>query len=271
MLLAGNRFRFDDWRRQAIDRTLRQLEAHKSPAPFDLAGEAWNQDLLSALAALPHDAKEPLPYRVFSVRVFNDSKRFDALKGAVARLARRHHPFWRALTYREVLRELGLVPNPDHVYLYGSWRLVDPLGQVASLAEFCPSVGIPAALAARVERVMVDAARVVCVENLTPFYTLVQHQGQGMAALCLWGNPSPAVRHLLRTLVSGLSPDVPLLLWADIDYGGLSILAQLREQVSPRFMPYRMDCATLDAHAHWAQPLTITDERNLSRLQRRSS
>jgi hypothetical protein len=271
MLLVGNRFRLDDWRRQAIDRTLRQIEAHKSPAPFDLADEVWNQDLLSALAALPNDAKEPLPYRVFSVRVFNDSKRFDALKGAVARLARRHHPFWRALTYREVLREVGLVPNPDHVYLYGSWRLVDPLGQVASLAEFHPSVGIPATLAAQVERVMVDAARVVCIENLTPFYTLVQRQGQGMAALCLWGNPSPAVRHLLRTLVSELSPDVPLLLWADIDYGGLSILAQLREQVSPRFMPYRMDCATLDAHAHWAQPLTITDERNLSRLQRRSS
>ncbi|MBN1814892.1 MAG: DUF2399 domain-containing protein [Anaerolineae bacterium] len=271
VLLAGNRFRFDDWRRQAIDRTLRQIEAHKSPTPFDLADEVLNQDLLAALAALPNDAKESLPYRVFSVRVFNDSKCFDALKGAVARLARRHHPSWRALSYREVLRELGLVPNPDHVYLYGPWRLVDALGQVTSLAEFYPSVGIPAALAAQVERVMVDAARVVCVENLTPFYTLVQQQGRGLTALCLWGNPSPAVRHLLRTLVDRLPPDVPLLLWADVDYGGLSILAQLREQVSRRFMPYRMDCATLDAHAHWAQPLTVADERNLSRLRQRSS
>mgnify|MGYP006295795611 FL=1 len=118
---------------------------------------------------------------------------------------------------------------------------------------------------------MVDGGCVVCVENLTPFYTLVQQQGQGLAALCLWGNPSPAVRHLLCTLVDGLSLEVPLLLWADVDYGGLSILAQLREQVSPRFMPYRMDCATLDAHAHWAQPLTASDERNLSRLRQRSS
>ncbi len=271
MLLVGNRFRFDDWRRQAIDRTLRQIETHKSPAPFDLVDEVLNQDLLSALAALPSDAREALPYRVFSVRVFNDSKRFDALKGAVARLARRHHPTWRALTYREVLRELGLVPNPDHIYLYGPWRLVDALGQVASLSEFYPSVGIPAAMVARVERVMVDAARIVCVENLTPFYTLVQQQRRGLAALCLWGNPSPAVRHLLRMLVNGLSPDVPLLLWADIDYGGLSILAQLRERLSPRFMPYRMDCLALDAHAHWAQPLTTTDERNLARLRQRSS
>jgi hypothetical protein len=57
-----------------------------------------------------------------------------------------------------------------------------------------------------------------------------------------------------------------LLVWADIDYGGLSILAQLRQQVSTDFAPYRMDIATLDAHARWAHPLSPRDERNLSHL-----
>jgi hypothetical protein len=33
-------------------------------------------------------------------------------------------------------------------------------------------------------------------------------------------------------------------------------------------MPYRMDPATLDAHARWAQPLSAGDERNLARLRR---
>jgi hypothetical protein len=89
-----------------------------------------------------------------------------------------------------------------------------------------------------------------------------------LAALCLWGNPSPASRHLLRCLVAELPPDVPLLLWADIDYGGLNILAQLRVQVSSRFAPYRMDRDTLDAHARWAHPLSSADERNLVRLGR---
>ncbi|MBN1953598.1 MAG: DUF2399 domain-containing protein [Anaerolineae bacterium] len=266
-LLAGNRFRFDGWRRRAIDHTLQQIAACKSPTPFDLADAEWNQDLLDALAALPGDAREEIPYRVFSVRVFNDSKRFDTLKGAVARLARRHHAAWRTLSCREVLRELGLLPNPDHLYLYGPWQLVDPKGQIIFLSEFYPSVGIPTVLAAQAAQVKADAEHVICVENLTSFYSLVQHQGQGLAALCLWGNPSPASRHLLRTLASSLSLNIPLLLWADVDYGGLSILAQLREQVSPRFTPYCMDCATLDAHRHWAQPLTPADERNLARLR----
>jgi hypothetical protein len=31
-------------------------------------------------------------------------------------------------------------------------------------------------------------------------------------------------------------------------------------------MPYRMDIATLDAHAQWGKPLTRADEKNLRRL-----
>jgi hypothetical protein len=116
--------------------------------------------------------------------------------------------------------------------------------------------------------VRVSAARVVCVENLTSFYELVRHEGEGLAALCLWGNPSPASRHLLRRLAGELPAGVPLLLWADVDYGGLNILAQLRTQVSPRFAPYRMDCDTLDAHARWAHPLSAADGRRLARLKR---
>jgi hypothetical protein len=272
-LLLSDRSRLDGWRRHAVERCLDRLKVGKSPTPFDLDDDGWNRDLLAALLALPDDAPkagtaEEVPYRVFSVRVFNDSKRFDALKGAIARLARCHRPEWRALSDRETLRELGLVANPGHLYLYGPWQLVDERGLMTSLSEFYPSVGIPTALAAQVKRVRVDAARVVCVENLTAFYELVRHEGDKLAALCLWGNPSPAGRHLLRCLADELPPHVSLLLWADIDYGGLNILAQLRARVSPRFEPFQMDCATLDTYAHWAHPLTIADERNLAHLKR---
>lgn len=271
-LLLGDRARFDGWRKRAVDRCLDQLKMGRSPAPFNLDDDGWNRDLLTALLALSGDTSgvsvEEIPCRVFSVRVFNDSKRFDALKGPVARLARQHNPEWRALSNQETLRELGLVANPDHLYLYGPWQLVDEHGQVLSLSEFHPSVGIPTRLAGRVRRVRVDAARVVCVENLTSFYELIRHKGKGLAALCLWGNPSPASRHLLRCLAGELPSEIPLLLWADIDYGGLRILSQLRARVSPRFEPYQMDCDTLNAHIWWAHPLSAVDKRNLTRLKR---
>jgi hypothetical protein len=265
--LLGQRFRVHDWRRLAIDGILERLESGKSPTPFSLGEEAWNRDVLAAMLALPEDPTPEMPYRIFSVRVFNDSKRFDDLKRAVARLARRHHREWRSLTNREILRELGLVPNPSHLYLSGPWRLTDARGAVTSLDAFNPSVGIPAALAAQVRRVRVAADRVICVENLTPFYELVRRGDDTLAALCLWGNPSPACRHLLQRLVAELPADVPLYVWADLDYGGLNILSQLRRTVSPRFRPYRMNVATLEAFTYWGQPLTTRDRRYLNRLR----
>lgn len=266
-LLLGDRFRLDGWRLRTVEHTLTQLKAERSPAPFSLTDDAHNGDLLAALVAL-EDIVEETPIRVFSVRVYNDSKRFEALRRAVVRLARTHEPEWRELRSDEVLRELGLVTNPGHLRLYGPWRLVDDAGVVHDLGAFEPSVGIPVRLAAGCRQVTVDAGRVVCVENLTSFYELIRHEPEGLAALYLGGNPSPACRHLLRCLAETAPDSVPLLTWADLDYGGLSILAQLRRLVSPRFAPYRMDEETLDACALWAKPVTRADERRLTRLAR---
>ena len=262
-LLLGERFRFKDWRLRAIEKCLDQLKAGKSPAPFSLTDEAFNRDLLTALAALDGVGEET-PYRVFSVHVFNDSKRFEAVMGALTTLARKHQAEWKGLSNDEILRELNLVANPGHLYLHGPWRLVDDLGQVLSTGEFHPSVGIPAAQAARLRQATVAAPRVICVENPTAFYGLVRREPDA-AVICLWGNPSPACRHLLRCLPE----DVALCVWADLDYGGLSILAQLRERVSSSAAPYRMDLETLEAHAAWAHPLTPADVKNLTRLARR--
>lgn len=274
-LLLGERFRFDDWRLSAVQRAFDQLKAEKSPAPFSLSDDDFNRDLLAALAALD-GAREETPYRVFSVRLFNDSKRFEELMGAVATLARRCQPEWRELTNGEILRELNLVANPDHLYLHGAWQLTDDAGQVMTLGEFHPSVGIPAMQALRLRRVTVSTSNVLCIENPTSFYELIRNIAprpvgtqsairDPQSAICLWGNPSPACRQLLRCLPD----DVRIQVWADIDYGGLNILAQLRERVNAKAAPYCMDMETLEAHARWARPLTPADVKNLTRLLRR--
>jgi hypothetical protein len=270
-LLLGERFRFAeaDWRRLAVEHTLAQLRAGKSPAPFTLTNPSFNRDLLAALVALDGVAEET-PYRVFSVRTFNDSKVFEPLKTGLATLARRHGPGWSELTPEEALRESGLTSNPTHVFLYGPWRLVGAGGQVVMLDGFYPAVGLPSVMIAGVQRAAVDTAavqRVVCVENLATFYELIRYEEAGLAALCLWGNPAPPVRHLLARLAETLPAEIPLQVWADLDFGGLNIVAQLRKLISARFVPHHMDIATLEAHARWARPLTENDRRLLARLQ----
>ncbi|MEJ2210768.1 MAG: hypothetical protein P8129_17250, partial [Anaerolineae bacterium] len=212
-LLLGDRFRLDGWRLRAVNHILSQLKEERSPAPFSLANEERNRDLLAALVALGEVTSET-PIRAFSVRAFNDSKRFDALRGAVVRLARRHEAEWRDLRAHEVLAELGLVTNPGHILLAGAWRLVDGQGRIQELAGFEPSVGSPTRLAATVHEVSVEAERVICVENLTPFYELVRRGTERLAILYLGGNPSPPCRHLLRCLADQAPAELPLQVWA---------------------------------------------------------
>jgi Uncharacterized protein conserved in bacteria C-term(DUF2220) len=268
-LLLGDRFRFPegDWRRLAMEHTLAQLHAGRSPAPFVLDDPELNRNLLAALVALDQVSEET-PYRVFSVRTYNDSKLFEGLRYALATLARRHGPGWATLEPYEALRELGLVPNPTHVYLFGPWRLVTGEGQLVTLDAFYPSAGVPALMTARLQHASVDTDacdRVVCVENLASFYELIRYEGARLAALCLWGNPAPAVRHLLACLAGTLPPEVPLQVWADLDWGGLNIVETLRRTVSARFEPYRMDIGTFEAHLRWARPLTDHDRERLAR------
>jgi hypothetical protein len=70
----------------------------------------------------------------------------------------------------------------------------------------------------------------------------------------------------LRRLTEHLAEEIPLRVWADLDYGGFNILAMLRKHVSRRFEPYLMNIETLENHSRWARPLTQRDKRNLKRL-----
>jgi len=273
--LLGDRFRFGEpgWQHRAIQHLLTQIKENKSPAPFTLNDPVFNEDLLTALIALS-GVEEETPFRMFSVRTFNDSKRFKDLEKAVVRLARFGNQAWKRLPENELLRELNLVPNPSYLLLSGPWTLVDSSGQVLSLGEFSPSVGIPSIQAMHLDRATVHADQVLCIENLTSFHTFAaslanEPLSRNTALICLAGNPSPACRRLLKCLSSALPEAIPPYVWADMDYGGFNILSQLRREVNTRFLPYNMNIDTLDHFKQFARPLTVSDRRNLERQANR--
>lgn len=271
-LILSEKFRYQksDWRARALDYILNQLGAGKSPSPFSLADSNLNLDLLAVLQALSTLTAET-PYRVFSVRVFNDTKRFDDLRSAFIRLARRANAEWKSLTDEDLLRELNLVANPAYIHLSGNWELTDVNGQIIRLDPFTPSVGFPASQITDIQRVAVHAESVLCIENLTAFhqqvdrYTRTQVNGTRNtrhATICTHGNPSPAIRRLLRLLPE----TTPIYLWSDLDYGGFNILRQLRRHINQQIQPFLMDIETLEANIPRARPLTNADQTNLKRL-----
>jgi hypothetical protein len=264
-LLLADQFRFpkDDWQNRAIHRTLKQLRAGKSPTPFSLDDSSWNLDLLTVLSALS-SLKTETPYRVFSVRIFNDSKRFDELKSAIVRLARYDNPEWKTLTTEDILGELNLVANPNYIHMAGNWQLTTQSGEILSLDGFTPSVGFPAAQIKTIQTVTIHADSILCIENLTSFHKFLRTQETQTeyAAICLMGNPSPSIRCLLS-----LVPETtPFHLWSDMDYGGFNILSQMRRYVRKQVEPYLMDINTFEKYAHLSRPLTQKDIRKLKQI-----
>ncbi len=264
-LLLADKFRFTkaDWRTRALNQILDKIHAGKSPSPFSLSASDFNADLLAALLALSTLQVET-PHRVFSVRVFNDTKRFDDLRPALIRLARQANPEWKPLTNEDLLRELNLVANPGYIHLSGNWQLTTIDGEVLSLNGFSPSIGFPAAQISSIQTIAIHADSVLCIENLTSFYEYIRTTPLTTphATICLMGNPSPAIRHLLRLIPE----ETKIHLWSDLDYGGFNIFSQLRKEVSSRVKPFMMDIATFENHAHLSRPLTQADRRNLKRL-----
>jgi len=269
-LIRAELFRYtqDDWRMRALKAILRKIKDGKSPAPFHLHDTDLNLGLLTALEASARTQTET-PYRVFSVQTFNDSKRFEALKPAFVRLAHLGNPNWKKLTEKELLQELNLVTNPNYIHLAGNWQLTTQNGELLSLGGFSPSVGFPAAQVETLHAAIVHAEALLCIENLTTFHEFVrtQHETRNTqhAMLCLMGNPSPAIRQLLKLIPA----ETPIHVWADMDYGGFNILSQLRREVSPFIQPYRMDIETFEKNVQLSRPLNQNDVRNLRRLLKR--
>jgi hypothetical protein len=254
-LLLADKFRFsaDDWRARALKQILDKLRAGKSPSPFSLSAADFNADLLSALLALSNLQAET-PQRVFSVRTFNDTKRFDDLRPALIRLARQANSDWKALATEDLLREMNLVANPGYIHLSGNWQFTTVDGEVLSLNSFSPSVGFPAAQIASIQTVAVHADSVLCIENLTSFFEFIRRgdvntshspRPTSYAVICLMGNPSPAIRRLLRLIPE----ETNIYLWSDMDYGGFNILSQLRKKVGARVQPFLMDVSTFEKYA----------------------
>ncbi len=268
-LIRAELFRYaaDDWQMRTLKTILRKIQDGKSPAPFNLHDTDLNLGLLTALEASARTQTET-PYRVFSVQVFNDSKRFEMLKSAFVRLARLGNPAWTKRAEKEILQELNLVANPNYIHLSGNWQLTTQNGEILSLSGFTPSVGFPAAQVENLHTAVLHADGLLCIENLTTFHEFVRtttHVSRftDYATLCLMGNPSPPIRHLLKLIAAN---ETPILVWADMDYGGFNILSQLRREISPSIQPYRMDIATFEKYNRLSRPLNQNDVRNLRRL-----
>lgn len=270
-LLAAQRAR-PGWHVAFLDWARGQVLAHRKPAPLERGDPTLSADLLRALGGLA-DLREPTLERALSVRLFGDSKRLDALRGALLRVLRAHDPQAAAFGDDDgaLLRAHLLERVPEYVPLAGPLLLWAPAEHGAEpdvaldLAPFRPSLALSAATLRRARVAACDARLALTVENPTSFTELLALRPPDLLAVCTGGFASPALIGLLRGLRAA-RPDLPLLHWGDLDAGGLRILAHLRRQVGP-VAALAMEPAVLEQRRAFARPLTPGDQAALAALR----
>lgn len=233
-----------DWRRQFCERVETAVQTGE-PLPAGLRHDsgALLEELCRVLEYLgPSGLAEEVPRRIFSQRALGDSKRFEAIQGSVVRLLRE---FWSGALPaddRDALAELGVVENPQHVFIAGP-VVLDGLNVGAVGAE----IGLPTVFVERCKVTSVEADTVITVENLTSFHQLVRCLPARTVAVYLGGYHNRVRRRMLLKLAEAGVDQFRH--WGDIDLGGFGIFVHLRRVTGLPLTPWLMDEETFRSHA----------------------
>lgn len=213
------------------------------PAGLRAAEPGVLEELCRLLEVLgPTGLAAEAPQRVLSQRTLGNSKRLEELKPRLLSCLREFWPGPLPEEDREALGELGIVENPQYVYLAGPVRL-DSL----DLGAANSAVGLPTAFLERCTVAGLAADRVITVENLTSFHQVAAALPPRTLAVYLGGYHNRARRDLLLKLAGAGVAEFRH--WGDIDLGGFRIFVHLAERTGLGLQPLLMDLQTYRAHA----------------------
>ena len=233
-----------------------RISKNKKPEYFD-GNIAEFEKLLKAVSMI-FDVKEETFLRDFSIRVFGDSKTFEAIKGKVKRLLFQYGDFPDEET---ILEYLNLVKNPGHIYMKGS-GVIHLCDQTIDLSKLGGDIAISSSLLSDIEKIQVTGKRVISIENLTTFNTFSEDD---TFSIYLGGYHNTHRRNFIMQLFHD-NPEKEFFHFGDIDAGGFYILLHLRKKTGVPFRPYHMDVSTLQKYSTYSKPLTDNDVKRLKRL-----
>ena len=233
-----------------------RIAKNKKAEYFD--GDIAEYEKLLKAVSMIFDVAEETFIRDFSIRVFGDSKSFEAIKGKVKRLLFQYGDFPDEET---VLEDLNIVKNPGHIYMKGS-ALIQISGQTIDLSKLNGDIAISSALLPDIERIIVTGKRVLTIENLTSFHAFSE---KDTFAVYLGGYHNTHRRRFIQQLFKD-NPTAIYYHFGDIDAGGFYILLHLRNKTGVPFSPYHMDIPTLQQYRNYTKPLTESDVKRLKKL-----
>lgn len=241
------------------------LAEKKLPA-FLPKEKALREHLIRAILALPRADEDIIPKRVFSQRVFGDSKYFErAIEAALLVLLRRftEEPCESDAEYLDMA---GIGGHQGKVWVAGE-MLFSLHGRTYALADFSGGMGLTheTIAAMKIEKL---PHSILTVENLTNAEALARSTGEKRLLIYTAGFPNRTAQAFLAKIADARTSSV-IQHWGDLDYGGIRIFEYLHAQFFSDLKPYRMDAETFRSYFPFAQELNAAQRKRLTGLLER--
>ncbi len=203
----------------------------RGKAPGAISAERANQlvdsmKVIDAAQQLAEDGRDIL-LRKLSARLFNDSKRIEALSRPLAFLLGESNE----AEEDDVFARLGLVKHPQPMLLCGPSNFSVQIGS-SLIPLTSPYIGLRPDTISGLNAAGGSVRRILTIENLASFNEAAEdaRKPRDMLLVYIAGNPTPSFLAAYNRILQSLQPS-EVMHWGDIDVGGFRIAARLADSV----------------------------------------
>lgn len=200
--------------------------------------------VLDALCAIDRLRGETVSMRVFSIRLYADSKLFEReIKKRIVPIIMKYEPVLADLEDipdREALAQAGIIMMSEVLEFCGDIKMQFLNG----IVDFSPMLHggcISGNTVSDIEHIMLDnVTEILLIENKTNYAEYCLNQRKcGELVLYHGGFYSPLKGEFLRKIFAA-AEGIPIRFWADIDLGGFKMFVRLKKQLAPDLQPCGM-------------------------------
>jgi hypothetical protein len=220
-----------------------------------------------------HETELEIVERVFSMRLFADSKRFEqALRSKLLSILRNYLDIDKIYdTDEELLRQIGIVKYPEYFEFCGALTLSNNYGATdfASMSHGS-SLNI-VDLQTGTLTIPEHIKRILTIENRANYFDYIAKTKEPSELVLYHGGQySPSKKKFFIAISNVMPKDCAWLHWGDIDLGGFLMLARLRREINPAITPYRMHVTELVTYRPYTRAISGGYADKLRGLQRKA-
>jgi hypothetical protein len=227
-----------------------------------LADKVERHDLFQALFFIDSLGEIELLERVFSIRCFGDSKKFEIkIKKRLLDIIRNYSECDEDSTEEDLLRLAGIMRYPQQFEFRGALSIVFKDESQRHVIDFLPFIFGTSVNSLDLKRGTViishEITSIFSIENWANYYDYVNRKNEKTELVIFHGGQfSPAKKLFLKAIIDAMPAGCSWYHWGDIDYGGFSMLARLRREIKSNILPYRMNKDELICHERFTASIT---------------